>query len=352
MNAKQTLSASLVGLVCVASPALGDDGDEPTGEVQPKLGMRKPTGTFEIGAGYATDDGVGFHARIAQPSLFGSDKGLALSASLTERWQELLVRYEDPTLLDTDVRLRGDLYHRSKQYTGFRREGIGGELQLTRRVAPNLDLFGGYRLEHVTVIGDDDVSARAVGEIPGRGDYVLGAMRVGMQYRSMPEVDSPRRGTIAGASLEYADEQLGSDVSYLRVDTWLGRHQPIGPFTLHVGGSLRGYLTRDLPIAERLHFDGSADVRGYAPGSILPGGGHFMWTAKTELETPSWHGLSVAGFLDAGGLYTHGAGGEAASVGFGVIWRSPIGPLRFDWAKPLTGEDRDLRFIFGIGGAF
>jgi outer membrane protein assembly factor BamA len=37
------------------------------------------------------------------------------------------------------------------------------------------------------------------------------------------------------------------------------------------------------------------------------------------------------------------------SVGVSIIWRSPIGPLRFDWALPLDGERRGAQFLFGLG---
>lgn len=363
MDAKQTMSASLVGFLCVASPALGDDGPEPPGEVQPQtpdsLKMRRPTGTFQIGAGYSTDDGFLASARIAQPNLFGTDKGLMLGATITERWREAIVRYDDPTLFGTDLRLRTELYSRAKHYTGFTREANGGELTLTKRVAPNFDAFVGYRLEHVAIVGDDDVVARALRpDIPAHGDYVLGALRAGVEYSNLATEDAryyPRRGTTLGAAVTYADEQLGSEVSYLRLDSWLAHHQPLGPFTMHLGGrssTIATSLVEGIPISERLHFDGSSDVRGFAPGAILEGGGTFQWTARAELETPSWQGLSLTGFVDAGGLYGDGTGGEVASAGFGIVWRSPIGPLKFDWAKPLTGDDRDLRFIFGIGGMF
>ena len=84
----------------------------------------------------------------------------------------------------------------------------------------------------------------------------------------------------------------------------------------------------------------------------MPEGGNLMWTARTELETPSVANLSLSGFFDAGGIYTKDTGHTIGSVGVGLIWRSPIGPLRFDWAVPLEGADRSTRFIFGVGGMF
>ena len=366
MTAKQTMSASLVALLCAASPALAeepvtDDADvQPPGEVQPqpppKLEMmpkRKPTGTFEIGAGYSTDDGFIASARISQPKLFGTDKGLSLSMLISKRRIESLVRYEDPTLFDTDLRLRGDLYARKKLYTGFTRDAAGGEVSLAQRIAPNLDVYVAYKLEHVTVTDETSLfrSTTPSGEPFWRGG-MIGAVRTGLLYSTLPEAERyyPRHGTTIGASIEVADEQLGSDIQYLRTDASLGHHRPFGPFTLHLGGRVSSIT--DVPMSERLHFDGSSDVRGYAPGAIMPEGGNVMWTARGELETPSVAGLSLAGFVDAGGIYGRGVGESISSAGIGLIWRSPIGPLRFDWAVPLSGQDHDTRFVFGIGGMF
>jgi outer membrane protein assembly factor BamA len=74
---------------------------------------------------------------------------------------------------------------------------------------------------------------------------------------------------------------------------------------------------------------------------------------RAELEAPLIRsvGLSVRTFYDAGGIFDgRGFGHVGSSVGFGLTWRSPIGPLTFDWAYPLDGSPP--RFLFNIGGAF
>ena len=95
---------------------------------------------------------------------------------------------------------------------------------------------------------------------------------------------------------------------------------------------------------------------------------------------PKDAGIKVAAFADAGSLWNYtGPTGWAAtgevvsgsicstppcpidnamhirsSVGVGLIWNSPFGPLRFDYSVPLTSEpyDRTQRFRFGGGGKF
>nr|MBA3821855.1 BamA/TamA family outer membrane protein [Deltaproteobacteria bacterium] len=60
--------------------------------------------------------------------------------------------------------------------------------------------------------------------------------------------------------------------------------------------------------------------------------------------------ISAAAFVDVGGIYEPGEGRTGASAGVSLIWRSPIGPLRFDWAMPIDGG-RPI-FSFGLGGSF
>jgi outer membrane protein insertion porin family len=362
MTAKQTTSASLVALLTVlVSPALADDDpvtdEQPAGEVQPKklelMPKRTAPGTFSVGAGYAPDEGFMGMAELYQPRMFGTDKGLKLRSVIGERRLESLVRYEDPTLFDS-LQLRADLYGRTKLYRDFKREATGGEIRLGERVAPNLDFFVGYKLEHVKFEHGATSLFRSTtpGDDAWRSDGLISAVKAGLDYSTIAPSDRlyPMRGTTVGAQIERADRRLGSDIDYVRTDSWFGHHRGLGPFTLHLSGKLS--TITDVPMSERLHFDGSSDVRGYAPGAIMRTGGNLMWTARTELETPSVVGISLSGFFDAGGIHTKETGQTIGSVGVGLLWRSPIGPLRFDWAVPLAGEDRATRFIVGIGGMF
>ena len=111
-------------------------------------------------------------------------------------------------------------------------------------------------------------------------------------------------------------------------------------------------------------------MRGFAPAGIgprdlTPGttndalGGSLYWGASVEFQTPLYFlpkeiGMKFATFADAGGLWgykgptTWDQTGETlqvgldsisdirSSVGVGIIWDSPLGPLRFDLAYPLS----------------
>jgi outer membrane protein insertion porin family len=128
-------------------------------------------------------------------------------------------------------------------------------------------------------------------------------------------------------------------------------------------------------------------VRGFAPlgigpRDITPGtyndalGGTKYWGASVEMQMPFWFlpkeiGLKGAVFADAGSLFdykgttcwtvtreclTVGADNASirSSVGVGLIWQSPFGPLRFDYAVPITKDKSDVvqEFRFGGGTSF
>src|SRR5262249_41381131 len=105
-------------------------------------------------------------------------------------------------------------------------------------------------------------------------------------------------------------------------------------------------------------------------------GGTKYWGASAELQMPFWFlpkeiGLKGAVFADAGSLFdyqgprswavtneTLNVGADdgliRTSVGVGLIWQSPFGPLRFDYAIPLTKSKFDVvqEFRFGGGTSF
>ena len=115
------------------------------------------------------------------------------------------------------------------------------------------------------------------------------------------------------------------------------------------------------------------------PGDAL--GGTMYWGASLEFQTPFFFapketGIKLAAFIDAGSLWNYvgptswlppvpGATGEIltassnsmfinSAAGVGLLWASPFGPLRFDFAVPITKQpfDRKQWFRFGGGTTF
>jgi outer membrane protein insertion porin family len=361
MFAKQTSwSASLV-VALVGSSVIAHADPEAAPEEPATTEVRQPTGTFEIGAGFSSDEGFVAHARVAQSDLFGTGHSLSLDSFITKRRQHFEMDYTTADLGD-GIRLGAQLYNDRRQLPGFVRQGSGGGVTLSRQLTPHLRVFGGYRLEHVsaeeTPFDSSLIVARGLPPTSGLQGGLISAVRAGIEYNSTDRPDYPTSGTMARVVYEVADRRLGSELSFDRVNASVAHHRPVGPFTLHLGASFSQISGASVPRTERLFLDGASDIRGFAPGSLGPVdmfgnplGGTTKLVAHAELEVPLSRklGLSAVGFIDAGGIMDATNTSLGRSVGVGLLWRSPIGPLRFDWAVPLDGAGPP-RFLFSLGG--
>lgn len=324
---------------------------------------RPPTGRFEIGAGFSSEENFIAHAGIAQDDLFGTGQKLALTADLSMLRQSFQIVHEVPDLLGSGLDLRSELYSRRRVYDGFARESSGGALTLGHQLSPATRIYARYRFEHVAMDmsgGYLDQAARTTWG--GRlGDGAHAALGAGIEYSTLDAPFLPTRGTRLELFAERSDPAIGSHFKMLKVAARAEHAQPLGPFTARLsahGAYVRSLEAGGVPLSERLQYDGYAELPGYALGSFrsadLEAGG------RAELELPLFRslGISVAGFAEAGLRYNAdpawGPTGTtlARAVGASILWRSPIGPLRFDWAIPLDREERSPVFMFSMGSSF
>jgi outer membrane protein assembly factor BamA len=334
----------------MASAAPGNTSPAPVPDPAPPPLRRAPTGTFQIGVGYATDDGFGADANITQSDLFGTGKLLSLDAMIDEREQRFVTRFVDPELFGTGFQLDARLVNDAKHLDAFTRQGDGINLELSHLVGPHTKWFVGYRLEHVTDEAD------ATPYAPGADVYDVAALRIGTEYNTLDQPFFATRGSRVGSMIEVGMPSLGSDISFIHTRAFAETHQHLGAFLLHLSGSMENVSGDNLPLGEQLYFDGSSQIRGYAPNSVGPLGGatrggtaSFFGRAELELPVVKRIGLSVTGFADGGGVATEANGELAASTGFGLVWRSPIGPIGAYWAWTA---DHGPAFVFGAGAHF
>jgi outer membrane protein insertion porin family len=363
-------------LLASAAPAFADDlapappaPAPPPSAIHARTGIsplplterREPTGTFLVGAGFSADESFLAVAQIEQPDLFRTGQRLALQAELSAIRQRFSIQWDVPDVLP-GIDLHTELFSTRRSYPGFTREGAGGALGLSHRLDKHTRIYARYRVEAVEITdGTGEATQRVVG-LSNLGDGTIATLGGGLVHDTLDTRLLPRRGTRLELFGERADRRWGSDHGFERVGGALDHARPLGPFTLRLHGHavyVRGLDGTQVPLSERLVHDGHADVRGYALETLSPLGDNLEAIGRVEVELPLWRraGLSIAGWADAGVRHnTDRMWGPTdspllrRSAGFSIIWRSPIGPLRFDWAVPLDGRDRDRQFLFNLGG--
>jgi outer membrane protein insertion porin family len=134
-------------------------------------------------------------------------------------------------------------------------------------------------------------------------------------------------------------------------------------------------INNDIPVYELFQTGGNNGLRGFDFSGIGPRdltnddalGGKYMVTNTLELTFPLGTQLKEMGinglmFID-GGIVTEFKEESSAvvdsklyraSVGMGAYWRSPLGPLRFEFAVPISDaeEDKTKIFSFNFGTRF
>jgi outer membrane protein assembly complex protein YaeT len=183
---------------------------------------------------------------------------------------------------------------------------------------------------------DGDLAARAIGSEVG----FIKLFTQGFMFRRLPG----RRGVIfaAGARLGIA---TGFDRGVAEVDA--NGDPVLGP-----DGEPVVQIVNDLPASERFFAGGDTSVRGYALDRLgtaatidrngFPVGGNAVIVLNSELRIPVWKDVGVVGFVDAGNVWAHvgdfAFGDIRPTTGFGLRYKSPIGPLRVDLGFKLARQ--------------
>ncbi len=199
-------------------------------------------------------------------------------------------------------------------------------------------------------------------------DALLGT--IGWSRDNRDNLLVPTRGQYQRVLVEIGLPVL--DLRYYRLIYQIQRYQPLfGPVTLGMNGELGygdGYDNKPYPLFKNFFVGGIGSVRGFESGSLGPrdlngdpiGGTRRLNGSLEALTSLPGADRSLRGlaFLDVGQVW--GPDQEVkfddmrASVGLGVAWLSPIGPLKLSYAVPLRKEefDRIQRFQFQVGTGF
>jgi outer membrane protein insertion porin family len=245
----------------------------------------------------------------------------------------------------------------------------------------------------------DGESSLPVRQELASGSTLTSSVGYSLDYNTLDNNKNPTDGLLIDFRQDFAG--VGGDVSYLKSAIDAKYYAPLVADVvglIHIqSGMLNSIGNNQLRMLDQFQM-GPNLVRGFAPNGIGPRdltfypytgtgdalGGTKYWGASFEMQMPFWFlpkeaGLKGAVYADAGSLWDYqgptswAATGEVnsptcptcgmqyddsniirTSVGVGLIWQSPFGPLRFDYAVPLSKGKYDIvqQFKFGGGTSF
>ena len=374
------------------------------------------TGSFSLGAGFNSATSVVGNARIQENNFLGRGQRLILGVSIGTRYRNTQLNFMYPYFMDTQLRAGVELFDWRFAFEDFDRSGTGGGLRLFYPLtALGYHSVFGYSLQDVELgfhyqwerskvgnfelITPDAVRAES-------GGQTASLISPTILRNTLDHPMEPTAGSLQQVSFSFAG--LGGDTSYTKLELEaryflpVYRSRRLGTFTLMTGG-IFGYgsgeidftenrhiatqrekiLENDVPLFDRYFPGGINSIRGFGERSLGPredvivvvsdgdspggrksrtyhrpiGGSHQL-IINNEMVFPLVPQLNLKGvvFNDIGNAFTNLQGIDLGdlrySVGAGVRWKSPFGPIRIEVARPLNAKnnERTSNIHFSFGG--
>jgi outer membrane protein insertion porin family len=281
----------------------------------------KPTGTFQVGAGFSSIESFIATAQIQQANLFGNGQSLAVQAQLSSLRRLVTIRFFEPYFLDSDWNSSVEIYDTLYVFPNFARLSEGGSLTFGYAlIQPWLRLSVTGTLEWDSVDTSSTSAlfgsvttgfSNAFQQLPLANLFNSGriaSLRPTITYDTRDNRLFPTSGIYLQASTEVASELFGSQFNYLR-NRFTGRFyyplgggtgQPGSGFVLKLNTEL-GLITspdpQGVPIFQRYFLGGILDVRGFYLRSIGP---RLPLTSTLDPNSaPIANGANIGGNLEA-----------------------------------------------------
>jgi len=337
----------------------------------------RPTGSFNIGAGFSSLEHFIFTASVSKENFFGYGISGSVSAELSKKRQFFMLSARDPYFLDSQWMLGAEVYRNAYHYIDFRRVATGGDITLGHRFFDNWSAEIGYQGEDVKL---SDFSYAVPQMFRANASGLTSAVSLTLTNDRRDNRITPRSGTYGVLGNEISGAKLGGDNDFYRVNFRLMAYEPFLKKKLVLKQFARiGYIKslneNPVPLFERFFVGGPNSLRGYYPNSVGPTiripqspsggedqfvyGGDKLLLFINELEWWMYEpaGISLVAFFDAGNAYAEQDNYFSSirmDYGFGLRWNSPMGPMRFEWGIPInrrSWEDKVV-FNFTIGNLF
>ena len=314
----------------------------------------KPTGRIGGGVGYSTYDSVFFAADISESNLFGKGYIASLNGAFSGRTQAFTASFQNPRLNDTDLGFSLTGHKRISDYTSYDKDALGLTGDLFYPIGEYSKITVGYTAEYYNIYSINSTSTTLLAD---KGYHFLSQLGVSVSRDTRDNRMNPTTGTVTSLSYANGGGLLGGSDDFMK---WEGEYKVYYPlveeiiFSWRVHGGLihANVFGGEIPTDQRFKLGGLSNVRGYSSysigpldtdGTVLGGTKAFYTNFELRRLLSKEYGVTLLGFFDAGNTWStdemwfedvarHGVApdfGLYKSVGVGIHWYSPMGPLGF-----------------------
>lgn len=330
------------------------------------------TGELSIGAGYSTSDGPLGEVSLRERNLLGRGQDLGINGRVSARSQTYRLSFTEPYFLDRELAAGADVFRITRNrgsQSGFDEERNGGALRMRYRINEEWTHRLVYQLELQNLTAVQSDASQFIRN--QRGEKLKSSVGHTLTFDTRDSRQAPTEGSILRLTNTFAG--VGGDIRNLASTLKAQYYYPFGRQWI---GTVKGELShifgigQDVRVLDRYNLGGD-NFRGFDNAGVGPRdrltddalGGLTRAVGTAELSfplgLPDELGLSGALFTDVGTVFgveedsniIDDEAGPRVTVGFGLGWKSPLGPLRIDFGYPILKRDFDktefVRFSFG-----
>jgi len=344
------------------------------------------TGEFSLGFGFSSFDGFIFDTSISERNLLGKGQELTLSFLLSGRRQNITLAFTQPYFLGRNMAAGFNIFRSNfeNREAGFEQKSTGASFLVRFPIAEYIQLAPRYtiRQDVIRVPPSLPVSPFLAESL---GSNTTSAVGFTLSYVNVDDVRFPSRGQRVLFSVDFAG--LGGNIRYIRTTIEADYYKPItGKWIGHLGleaGYING-LNQRVRINDRF-FLGNPRFRGFDVAGVGPydplgnqflgGNIYYVGTAGVLIPLGDFAdelGFQLSAYVDVGTLYNAelpvvdqngnpidtsfviDSNALRMSIGIGLTWESPFGPVRLDVAKAIVKQpfDRTQTIQFNVGTRF
>lgn len=341
--------------------------EDPNNIIMELTVIEKRTGSFGIGAGYSSEDGLLGMVSVSDSNFMGiGDSVKAMYEFGGEDGDDsgYSISYTKPWLDEKETTGTFRIYDRKFEYDDYDNGGDlietydkknqGYELNFGRPTDEYTMNYLGFKINNTEYRGHEDGLDRSKNTEWLDNNFGETRSIIASQVRDTRDnIFYPTEGTRTSLSVEYAG--LGGDFDYTKLTGSIQKYYKVGHAQVLALRGSAGYANEDLPEAALFEVGGQNSVRGYRDGQFS---GNRMLMGTMEYRFPLMNKVQGALFTDVGDAWGGKSWGSwssieedldlHASVGLGLQMQTPIGALRLDYG---WGEDGG-RLHFNVGGNF
>lgn len=324
----------------------------------------KPRVLVDYGLRFSTDEALEGSLDLRFPGLLGSSRSLQFTAFANARNQILRLNVNSPRFFGRDIDSTLFVSRKDEETTASDSRSWSVTYQQGRQIGSSLRAQWSYSFRRVHTVGNVMTGPFAFDVTTKRS--ILSASLI---QDTRNDVTRPTRGRFWNGTIQFAPEELGSDLRVLKGFGQVFYFKSLRDGIVWASSYRLGLATgfdQVLREQDRFQAGGPNSVRGFELDQLGPVdprigariGGEALLVLNQELRFPIWNRVRGVAFLDAGNVYLEVSDFDLTdireSVGLGARVQLPVGLLRVDWAyvlDPRPGDDR-YRFHFSFGHAF